>query len=397
MDFLKPEDQLNIIKENVSDIIPENELLSKLKHSYENKSPLKIKAGFDPTTSNLHLGHSLLIRKLKVFQDLGHSILFLIGDYTAKIGDPTGRDKTRPALDTKIIKKNAQTYEDQLYKILKKKNVKIFYNSKWFDKFDLTGLINLTSQENVARLLERDDFKKRYKAGDGITVTEFIYPLLQAYDSVMLKSDIEMGGTDQMFNILLGRQIQKSHNVPEQVGVFVPILEGLDGKMKMSKTLDNHISLNDSPEEMFGKIMSIPDALMDKYISLLYHDREDKFKKIPNPLERKKTLGTTIGEEYYSKSLADSSRKDFERKFSEKTFPDDILEIEIELGDKNLLALLEEISKKTFSRSELKRLIKDKAIEINEKKLTSLDLLPEKQTQWKIKIGKRNFYKAKFI
>ena len=230
MDFLKPEDQLNIIKENVSDIIPENELLSKLKHSYENKSPLKIKAGFDPTTSNLHLGHSLLIRKLKVFQDLGHSILFLIGDYTAKIGDPTGRDKTRPALDTKIIKKNAQTYEDQLYKILKKKNVKIFYNSKWFDKFDLTGLINLTSQENVARLLERDDFKKRYKAGDGITVTEFIYPLLQAYDSVMLKSDIEMGGTDQMFNILLGRQIQKSHNVPEQVGVFVPILEGLTEK-----------------------------------------------------------------------------------------------------------------------------------------------------------------------
>ena len=167
--------------------------------------------------------------------------------------------------------------------------------------------------------------------------------------------------------------------------------------MKMSKTLDNHISLNDSPEEMFGKIMSIPDALMDKYISLLHHDREDKFKKIPNPLERKKTLGTTIVEEYYSKSLADSSRKDFESKFSEKTFPDDILEIEIELGDKNLLALLEEISKKTFSRSELKRLIKDKAIEINEKKLTSLDLLPEKQTQWKIKIGKRNFYKAKFI
>ncbi len=397
MQFIKPKKQLEIIKQNVDAIIPEDEFIEKLESSYEKNVPLRVKAGFDPTTSYLHLGHSLILRKLKVFQELGHQICFLIGDFTAKIGDPTGRDKTRPPLDEEIIGNNASTYKDQMFKILEDKNVEILYNSKWFNGFDLSSLIQLTSLENVARLLERDDFKKRYQTGEAITVTEFLYPMLQAYDSVIVKSDIEVGGTDQMFNILLGRQIQKAFDMPQQIGVFVPILEGLDGKMKMSKTLDNHIGLNDSPEEMFGKVMSISDDLMSKYIKLLYFDRSDFFKDISNPLDRKKILGHTIVSEYYDTLSADSSQELFETKFSKKDFPGDISEVQIKLKDKNLLDLLVEISENSFSRSELKRLIKDKAIEINGDKLISLDYLPKEEAKWKIKIGKRNFYKIKFI
>ncbi len=397
MQFIKPKKQLEIIKQNVDAIIPEDEFIEKLESSYEKNVPLRVKAGFDPTTSYLHLGHSLILRKLKVFQELGHQICFLIGDFTAKIGDPTGRDKTRPPLDEETIGNNASTYKDQMFKILEDKDVEILYNSKWFNGFDLSSLIQLTSLENVARLLERDDFKKRYQTGEAITVTEFLYPMLQAYDSVIVKSDIEVGGTDQMFNILLGRQIQKAFDMPQQIGVFVPILEGLDGKMKMSKTLDNHIGLNDSPEEMFGKVMSISDDLMSKYIKLLYFDRSDFFKDISNPLDRKKILGHTIVSEYYDTLSADSSQELFETKFSKKGFPGDISEVQIKLKDKNLLDLLVEISENSFSRSELKRLIKDKAIEINGDKVISLDCLPKEEAKWKIKIGKRNFYKIKFI
>ena len=277
MEFLEPKKQLEIILENVSEVIPEEELLSKLSNSYKKKIPLKVKAGFDPTSSDLHLGHSLLLKKLKVFQDLGHEINFLIGDFTALIGDPTGRDITRKPLSAEEVEINATSYKDQMFKILRKDNVKIFYNSKWFNSFSLKELIQLSSQENVARLLERDDFKKRYKSGEPITVTEFIYPILQAYDSVVLTSDIELGGTDQRFNILLGRQIQKAFNTEEQVAIFLPILEGLDGKKKMSKSLNNYIGLNDSPDDIFGKVMSISDELMSRYIDLLFKAESSDF------------------------------------------------------------------------------------------------------------------------
>ena len=280
MQFLEPKKQLEIILENVSEVIPVDELLDKLTTSFKKNTPLKIKAGFDPTSSDLHLGHSLLLKKLKVFQDLGHEINFLIGDFTAMIGDPTGRDKTRKPLSADEIEINASTYKQQMFKVLDKKNVKIFYNSKWFDTFNLKELIELSSLENVARLLERDDFKKRYKSGEPITVTEFLYPILQAYDSVVLSSDVELGGTDQRFNILLGRQIQKSFNVPEQVGVFLPILEGLDGRMKMSKSLNNYISLNDSSDDIFGKVMSVSDDLMQRYIDLLFNNEISLFDSI---------------------------------------------------------------------------------------------------------------------
>ncbi len=397
MDFLDPEEQLKIIKNNVEEVIPENELLNKLKLSFESKTPLNIKAGFDPTSADLHLGHTLLIKKLKVFQDLGHNICFLIGDFTAKIGDPTGRDKTRPPLNNKIIQENSKTYENQLFKILSKNNVQIFYNSSWFDDFDLVKLINLSSMENVARLLERDDFKKRYQSGDSITLTEFIYPLLQAYDSVVLDSDIELGGTDQRFNILLGRQIQKAFEKDQQVALFLPILEGLDGKLKMSKSYQNYIGINEEPKEIFGKIMSISDELMERYIEILYTDSMDEFKGYDNPLEKKKFLAIKLIAEYHTEELAFHAKKDFEEKFSKKSFPSDIPLVKIESGNKTFLELIEEFTERSFSRSEIKRLIKDNAIQINDIKEITLQFIPEKNIEYKIKIGKRNFYKVEFL
>ncbi|MEL0080417.1 MAG: tyrosine--tRNA ligase [bacterium] len=397
MDFLDPEEQLKIIKNNVEEVIPENELLNKLKLSFESKTPLNIKAGFDPTSADLHLGHTLLIKKLKVFQDLGHNICFLIGDFTAKIGDPTGRDKTRPPLNNKIIQENSKTYENQLFKILSKNNVQIFYNSSWFDDFDLVKLINLSSMENVARLLERDDFKKRYQSGDSITLTEFIYPLLQAYDSVVLDSDIELGGTDQRFNILLGRQIQKAFEKNQQVALFLPILEGLDGKLKMSKSYQNYIGINEEPKEIFGKIMSISDELMERYIEILYTDSMDEFKGYDNPLEKKKFLAIKLIAEYHTEELAFHAKKDFEEKFSKKSFPSDIPLVKIESGNKTFLELIEEFTERSFSRSEIKRLIKDNAIQINDIKEITLQFIPEKNIEYKIKIGKRNFYKVEFL
>ena len=395
MQFLEPKKQLEIILENVSEVIPVDELLDKLTTSFKKNTPLKIKAGFDPTSSDLHLGHSLLLKKLKVFQDLGHEINFLIGDFTAMIGDPTGRDKTRKPLSADEIEINAYTYNQQMFKVLDKKNVKIFYNSKWVDTFNLKELIELSSLENVARLLERDDFKKRYKSGEPITVTEFLYPILQAYDSVVLSSDVELGGTDQRFNILLGRQIQKSFNVPEQVGVFLPILEGLDGKMKMSKSLNNYISLNDSSDDIFGKVMSVSDDLMQRYIDLLFNNEISLFDSIESPLERKKLLGMKIVSEYHGDNLSQIAKDNFEKKFSKKDFPNDLEEIEVDLAGKKFLDVLFEVTKESFSKSELKRLIKDNAVEVNGQKFNTLDSLPKFENSWKLKLGKRNFYNVK--
>ena len=397
MEFLSPKKQFEIILENVTDVVPESELLSKLNSSFEKKVPLKIKAGFDPTSSDLHLGHSLLLKKLKVFQDLGHEILFLIGDFTAMIGDPTGRDKTRKPLSVEEIEVNAATYKDQMFKVLSKENVKIYYNSKWFNDFDLKDLIKLSSLENVARLLERDDFKKRYKGGEPITVTEFLYPILQAYDSVVLGSDIELGGTDQRFNILLGRQIQKAFDLSEQVGVFLPILEGLDGKKKMSKSLANYVGLNDSYDEIFGKIMSISDELMERYIELLFTKDTGDFNKIESPLEKKKVLAEKIVLEYHSSELSKMARNNFENKFSKKDFPSDLDEIEIRIEGKKFLDIIEQASGMAFSRSELKRLIKDGAVEINGQKFNSLEITPTFESPWEIQLGKRNFYKVKIL
>ena len=345
----------------------------------------------------MHLGHTLLIKKLKIFQDLGHHICFLIGDFTARIGDPTGRDKTRPPLSEDDIKSNSETYEDQLFKILSKERVDVLYNSDWFNKFDLKQMINLSSMENVARILERDDFKKRYKSGDSITLTEFIYPLLQAYDSVHLESDIELGGSDQRFNILLGRQIQKSFGKPLQVALFLPILEGLDGTLKMSKSYNNYIGIDEDPNDIFGKIMSISDELMERYIEILQSDKKDIFDHISSPLERKKRLAYEIICDYHNQELAIESKNIFEKTFSKKDFPENINKQVVEINSKNIIEIIEEFTENSFTRSEIKRLIKGNSIQMNDNKIKDLNFMPEKNKIYQIKVGKRNFYKVEFI
>tara|TARA_A100001234_G_scaffold221030_1_gene235547 strand:- start:179 stop:1372 length:1194 start_codon:yes stop_codon:yes gene_type:complete len=396
MNFLSPSEQLQIIKENVEEIIPEEELLNKLKNSYKESKPLKIKAGFDPTSADLHLGHTLLIKKLKIFQDLGHEINFLIGDFTARIGDPTGRDKTRPPLSEEKIISNSKTYENQLFKILDKNNVNILYNSKWFDKFDLKKLIRLSSMENVARILERDDFKNRYTSGEAITLTEFLYPLLQAYDSVHLESDVELGGTDQRFNILLGRQIQKAYGKDLQVAIFLPILEGIDGNLKMSKSYKNYIGISEEPNDIFGKIMSISDELMEKYIKILFSNNSELFARILSPLDRKKKLAISLITDYHNEQAALKAKNDFEKTYSNKDFPDDIKKQVVDLNSKNIIELIEEFTSKSFTRSEIKRLIKSSSIQMNDLKIHNLDFIPEKDLIYEIKIGKRKFYKVTF-
>lgn len=396
MNFLSPSEQLEIIKENVEEIIPEEELFNKLKNSYKESKPLKIKAGFDPTSADLHLGHTLLIKKLKIFQDLGHEINFLIGDFTARIGDPTGRDKTRPPLSEEKIISNSKTYENQLFKILDKNNVNILYNSKWFDKFDLKKLIGLSSMENVARILDRDDFKNRYTSGEAITITEFLYPLLQAYDSVHLESDVELGGTDQRFNILLGRQIQKAYGKDLQVAIFLPILEGIDGNLKMSKSYKNYIGINEEPNDIFGKIMSISDELMEKYIKILFSNNSKLFADISSPLDRKKKLAVSLITDYHNEQAALKAKNDFEKTYSNKDFPDDIKKQVIDLNSKNIIELIEEFTSKSFTRSEIKRLIKSSSIQMNDLKIHNLDFIPKKDLIYEIKIGKRKFYKVIF-
>ena len=396
MNFLSPSEQLQIIKENVEEIIPEEELLNKLKNSYKESKPLKIKAGFDPTSADLHLGHTLLIKKLKIFQDLGHEINFLIGDFTARIGDPTGRDKTRPPLSEEKIISNSKTYENQLFKILDKNNVNILYNSKWFDKFDLKKLIGLSSMENVARILERDDFKNRYTSGEAITLTEFLYPLLQAYDSVHLESDVELGGTDQRFNILLGRQIQKAYGKDLQVAIFLPILEGIDGNLKMSKSYKNYIGINEEPNDIFGKIMSISDELMEKYIKILFSNNSELFAKILSPLDRKKKLAISLITDYHNEQAALKAKNDFEKTYSNKDFPDDIKKQVVDLNSKNIIELIEEFTSKSFTRSEIKRLIKSSSIQLNDLKIHNLDFVAKIDLIYEIKIGKRKFYKVTF-
>ena len=396
MSFLNPAEQLQIIKENVEEIIPEDELFDKLKNSYNESKPLKIKAGFDPTSADLHLGHTLLIKKLKIFQDLGHEINFLIGDFTARIGDPTGRDKTRPPLSEEKIISNSKTYEKQLFKILDKNNVNILYNSKWFDKFDLKKLIELSSMENVARILERDDFKNRYSSGEAITLTEFLYPLLQAYDSVYLESDVELGGTDQRFNILLGRQIQKAFGKDLQVAIFLPILEGIDGNLKMSKSYKNYIGINEEPSDIFGKIMSISDELMERYIKILFSNNKELFRNISSPFDRKKKLAISLITDYHNEKAALKAKNDFEKTYSNKDFPNNIKKQVISLDSKNIIELIEEFTSRSLTRSEIKRLIKSSSIQMNDLKIPNLDFIPKKDIIYEIKIGKRKFYKVKF-
>ena len=369
---------LEILQRGVEEIIPEREF----KTLIESRKKLIIKAGFDPTSSDLHLGHTVLINKLKQFQDLGHKIIFLIGDFTGQIGDPSGVNETRPLVSKSDLKKNAKTYSEQVFKILDPKKTIIEYNSSWFDKMKPSEIIKLAASMTVARMLERDDFSKRFKSNRPISIHEFLYPLVQGFDSYALKADIELGGTDQKFNLLVGRDIQRLNKMKEQVVMTMPILEGLDGVKKMSKSLNNYIGLKEKPEMMFGKIMSISDELMWKYFDLLsfksnkdINSYKDEVKKGANPMKFKIILGEEIVERFHNKKAAQITREEFKNRFSKKKAPSKIKKVTIKVNSKEILLidlLADPRLKKNVlcsSKSEAKRMIKQSAVKIDNKRI----------------------------
>jgi tyrosyl-tRNA synthetase len=399
LNFIEPEEQLRILRRGVEEIISEEELLSKLKKSKEKNTPLRVKAGFDPTAPDLHLGHSVLLRKLRQFQDLGHTVLFLIGDFTAMIGDPSGRSETRPPLTEAEIKENALTYERQVFRILLRDKTDVVFNSTWLSGMSAIELLKLSSQGNVARMLERDDFEKRYKSGVSIAINEFLYPLIQAYDSVSLKSDIEFGGTDQKFNILLGRDLQRHYGIEPQIAILLPILEGLDGVRKMSKSLDNYVALEDTSVDMFGKLMSLSDSLMWRYYELLTDRSEGDIEALKNghPMEAKKELALDITSWLKGREQALRAKADFNTKFSTREFPKDAREVSFERGgDMTLLDLVTESSERLKSRAEAKRLILQGGVTIDGEKTTDINSTVPDVDSIELRIGKKEFVLVKF-
>ena len=395
---------LEIIKRGSDEIIPEDSF----KKLLTSKKKLTVKAGFDPTSADLHLGHTVLINKLKAFQDLGHTVIFLIGDFTGLIGDPSGVNETRPNIDEKKLIENSKTYADQVFKILDKKKTKIKFNSSWFKKMKPDEFIKLSSIMTVARMLERDDFKKRYENNKPISLHEFLYPLVQGYDSYALKADIELGGTDQKFNLLVGREVQKHYGQNEQVIITVPLLEGLDGVKKMSKSLNNYIALNDRPNEMFGKIMSVSDDLMWRYFDLLSfrsNDEiasfKDKVKNGENPMIFKKKLATEIVERFYDKKSSENAEIAFTNVFSNKLEPNEVPIFEInETSGISIVELLthEDLGNEFIqSKSECRRLIKQSGIKMNNKKVENPDLLINLGEENYFQIGKRKHLRIKLV
>ena len=391
--------QLEIIKQGAAEIIQEAELIEKLKSN----KPLTVKVGLDPTMPDMHLGHTVVINKLRQFQKLGHNAVFLIGDYTACIGDPSGRDATRPAVDPKTIKENSKKFQKEIFKILDKERTKVVFNSEWLGKLKGLDLIELASHYTVARMLERDDFDKRFKIEKKpISIHEFLYPLLQAQDSVEIKADVELGGTDQKFNLLLGRKLQEDHNDKPQVCIMMPILEGLDGVKKMSKSLDNYISISDEPNDMFGKVMSISDDLMWRYYDLLsfknYEDilsvkqmcSQDKF----NPRDAKIDLAHELVERFHDLEKADKAQSNFISRFQNKNVTDDIPLIELEtVGELRIIDLIMNNLKAVKSTSEVRRLISQNAIKIDSKPITTIDYDCSADSEFLLQIGKKKAYK----
>ncbi|NIP37559.1 MAG: tyrosine--tRNA ligase [Candidatus Dadabacteria bacterium] len=398
MSFADPKEQLEIIKKGSEEIISEQELLKKLEKSSKENTSLRIKAGFDPTAPDIHLGHCVLLKKLRDFQDLGHTVVLIIGDFTAMIGDPSGRSDTRPPLTRKQVLVNARTYESQVFKIIDRFKTEIVFNSKWLDDLGAEGMLELSGLENVARMLERDDFENRYKAGKPITIKEFMYPLMQAYDSVSIKSDVELGGTDQKFNLLLGRDLQRHYEQAPQIVLTMPILEGLDGTRKMSKSLNNYIAVEDSPEDMYGKIMSVSDDLMWKYYDLLtsVNEQEINNMKSGHPMESKRKLAALIVQWLYDEDKAKEAKGSFETKFSKREFPEDAKEVSLSRNDiSGLIGFILEISDKIKSKSEARRLVQQGGLTINGKKVNDIDAdLPDSENL-EVKLGKREFVRVK--
>jgi len=403
--MIDPKEQVKIMKDGCAELIPENELLDKLRK----KKQLRVKWGADPSAPDLHMGHAVVIRKLRTFQDLGHKVVFIIGDFTGMIGDPSGKSETRPVLTRKDVEKNARTYRDQIFKILDPKKTEIVYNSKWLKKLTLEDVINLAGKYTVARMLERDDFIKRYTEEMPISIHEFLYPLIQGYDSVMVKADVEIGGTDQKFNLLVGRELQREFKEDPQVILTMPLLEGTDGVQKMSKSLGNYIGITEPPGEIFGKTMSIPDNIMIKYFDLLSGMARADILKIKggliegvlHPKDVKKLLARILVSTFHSKKEADAADAEFERVFKDKGLPDEIPvhyidSKELDEDGSIWLAKAIVISKQASSSSEAVRLIEQSAVKVEDVivndrkakiKITGEELL--------LKVGKRKFIKLK--
>ena len=383
--------QLEVIQRGVDEILPLDELKKKL----EKNKPLRIKLGMDPTAPDLHLGHTVVMNKMKQLQDLGHEVIFLIGDFTGMIGDPTGKNVTRKPLSKKDILENAKTYSDQVFKILDKDKTKIAFNSEWMNKMSSTEMISLASKHTVARMLERDDFSKRYKGGQAISIHEFLYPLVQGYDSVALRADMELGGSDQKFNLLVGRELQKQANMEPQVILTMPILEGLDGVQKMSKSLDNYIGVDEDPDSMFGKIMSISDDLMWRYLDLLSFESLEtiaswrrEVENGENPRNIKFRLAEEIISRYHDNDQAKKAQQNFIDRFAKNQIPDEMDEFTFSKGIK--IANLLKDSKLVNSTSEAFRMIKQGAVKMDGEKINDKDLTPNEGTSV-YQVGKRKF------
>jgi len=396
------ESQFEYLRKGCVEIIQETELKAKLERSLRDKQPLRVKAGFDPTAPDIHLGHTVLIRKMKHFQDMGHEVIFLIGDFTGLIGDPSGQSTTRPAMTREQINKNAETYKSQIFKILDQDKTIIDFNSRWLGKLTSFDIIKLTSKYTVARILERDDFSKRLKSGQPISLHEILYPIMQAYDSVALKADVELGGTDQKFNLLVGRDIQREFRQEPQIVMTMPLLEGLDGAEKMSKSLDNYVGITEPPNEIYGKIMSISDTLMFRYYELLtdiplqkitkWH-KEVQDEKI-NPKDLKSKLAKLIVGDFWSKKEAESVAQEFERVFKYKEIPEDIERVNMPKLSMFLIDLLVE-QNILPSRGEAKRTIRQGGLYIDGERIEDIEFQLDfhKKKEYILKIGKRRFYR----
>jgi tyrosyl-tRNA synthetase len=392
---------LAIIKRGTDEILTESDLKKKL----ESGKQLTVKAGFDPTAPDLHFGHTVLLNKLRHFQDLGHKVIFLIGDFTGQIGDPSGKNKTRPTLTSEELVLNAKTYEKQVFKILKKDLTEVKFNSEWCNKLGADGLIKLASKYNVARMLERDDFNKRYNANQSIAVHEFLYPLVQGYDSVALEADVECGGTDQKFNLLVGRELQRAYDQEPQVVLTVPILEGLDGANKMSKSLNNYIAIDEEPNDMFGKIMSISDELMWRWFELLSFIPEKEIEVLKkqmedgaNPRDIKFLLAEELVDRFHSDGQGSKCKEAFLQRFQKGQIPEDISSLTVEIdGDSIALPNLLKNSEMVSSTSEAMRLIKQGGVKIDSVKVEDPKLEIQKSSEALYQVGKRKFLQIKII
>ncbi len=401
--MLSAKEQLEIIKRGAVEVIVEADLLKKLEKSVSTGRPLRVKAGFDPTAPDIHLGHTVLLNKMRQFQELGHEVLFLIGDFTGMIGDPTGKSETRKHLTKEEVAENAKTYQAQIFKVLDPAKTKIAFNSEWMSAMTADQMIQLAARHTVARMLEREDFKKRYESQLPISIHEFLYPLIQGYDSVALKADVELGGTDQKFNLLVGRELQKEYGQEPQCIVMMPLLEGLDGVNKMSKSLGNYIGINEPAREIFGKVMSVSDDLMLRFYELVSLVSLDGLQKIKadiksgalHPMEAKKRLAAELVDRFCAPGDGARAREEFEKVFSKKSLPDEIPVTEIAWeGERMKLARIIALTGAAKSNSDARRLIQQGGVEVDQKPVKDVDASLPASGPFILRVGKKRFAKV---